>query len=252
VGKTLLTASLLLHVRQTGIRSLAMKPFCTGGRADVTVIRSIQGRDLPVSELNPFYFPDPLAPMVAARRRRCTVELKEVLDRVRRLRARCQCLILEGAGGLMSPLGEGFTLAEVVARLSCEVVVVARNRLGTLNHVLLTIAALKRSGARTIKVVLMDQARADASAQSNAAVLREWLSPIEVFSVPFLGKNAMRLGELKKNAIKIKKTLARVLELDTFATRCSKRSVAAGNGPTGKRKKIVDSRGARQQDCRRI
>ena len=68
VGKTLLTALLLHHLRQTGVHALAMKPFCSGGRADVRLLQSLQRGELSDAEMNPFYFAEPIAPFVAAKK----------------------------------------------------------------------------------------------------------------------------------------------------------------------------------------
>src|SRR5205823_6159208 len=70
VGKTVLTACLLHHLLQSGMDVLAMKPFCSGSRADVDLLQALQGSRLPDQEMNPFYFSDPVAPLVAARQAR--------------------------------------------------------------------------------------------------------------------------------------------------------------------------------------
>src|SRR5581483_3100804 len=69
VGKTLLTAMLLHHLRVAGRRTLAMKPFCSGGRDDVELLHALQDGELTADEINPFYFSEPTAPLVALRRR---------------------------------------------------------------------------------------------------------------------------------------------------------------------------------------
>ena len=56
MGKTLLTALLLRHLRESGVRALAMKPFCSGGQRDVQLLQSLQRGELSDAEVNPFYF----------------------------------------------------------------------------------------------------------------------------------------------------------------------------------------------------
>ena len=68
VGKTVLTACLVEYLRQTGVDALAMKPFCSGNRDDVELLQSIQESRLPDDVINPFYFIDAVAPLVAARK----------------------------------------------------------------------------------------------------------------------------------------------------------------------------------------
>src|SRR5260370_30608997 len=93
-----------------------MKPFCSGGRGDVELSHALQDGELNEDEINPYYFGEPLAPLVAARKSRRTILLKDVLNRIdtvaSRLRAQTgisnqrRHLLIEGSGGLLVPLGE--------------------------------------------------------------------------------------------------------------------------------------------------
>jgi len=210
VGKTLLTALLLEHLRAAGIPALAMKPFCSGGTADVQLLQSLQEGELSPREMNPFYFSKPVAPLVAARAGHRVIRLPEVVRAIRAVSKRCRCLLVEGSGGLLVPLGQGYTVADLIAKLKCEVLVASRNRLGTINHTLLTVRMLQQIVNQPIRVVLMGCARRDFSSRSNAGTLGELLSPVPLIEVPFLGENAMRRNAIKKIAKKMKKVLARI------------------------------------------
>ena len=211
VGKTLLTAMLLRHLRQRGGHALAIKPFCSGGRGDVTLLHTLQDQELTAREVNSFYFREPLAALVAARKHHRSIRLQEVLQRIFQIAGRCEFLLIEGSGGLLVPLGEGYSVADLIAKLNCEILVVARNQLGTINHTLLTVRYLQHIGIQKVKVVLMSMRRTDASSDSNASTLAELLGQIPLISFPYLGANPMRLEALKKNAKKIKKPLAQIL-----------------------------------------
>src|SRR4051812_15300908 len=104
VGKTLFTALLLHHLRATGCRALAMKPFCSGGRGDVKLLQSLQPGELSDEEMNPFYFKDPVAPLVATEARKKRIHLSDVIARVQVVQAQCDVLLIEGSGGLLVPL----------------------------------------------------------------------------------------------------------------------------------------------------
>lgn len=240
VGKTLLSGLLLHHLRQAGCQALTIKPFCSGGRGDVELLQALQHDELREDEINPFYFREPLAPLVAARKNRRSILLKDVLERIEaialRLRAkrrssnRKACLLIEGAGGLLAPLGEKgmasertlkghgmftgkviYTAVDVIAKLDCAVIIVAPNRLGTLNHTMLSVHELQRAAVKEFAIVLMGGAEPDISGRTNSKMLAELVAPIRVFSLPFLGKDALEIGALKENAKKVKKTLARIL-----------------------------------------
>jgi dethiobiotin synthetase len=211
VGKTLLTGLLLCHLRADGRRALAMKPFCSGSTADVDFLHGLQGGELTRDEINPFFFEEPLAPLVAARQHQVSIPMQEVLRRIARSAARCEHLLIEGSGGLLVPLGQGYLVADLIAKLNCKVIVVSANRLGTINHTLLTVRSLQVIGIQSVSVVLMDQALADASANSNREMLGELLGKVPVHEIPFLGQDPMRPEALKATEKKLKKTLAGIL-----------------------------------------
>jgi dethiobiotin synthetase len=240
VGKTLLTALLLCYLRQSGARALALKPFCSGGRADAETLHRLQKGELTLDEINPFYFPEPVAPLVSARRHKRVVSLDQVVQHIHSIAARVALisrpasapnaqnyLLIEGSGGLLVPLGEGYTVRDLIARLACSVLVVSRNRLGTINHTLLTTQALlnrsplrtspRRSGAKAgphsalSRVVLMDSCLPDVSSASNAAILRELLAPTPLILVPFLGAGACRVAMVRKQASRLRALLTRII-----------------------------------------
>jgi dethiobiotin synthetase len=139
------------------------------------------------------------------------IRLPDVLRQIKRVASRCQCLLIEGVGGVLVPLGEGYTVRDLIARLQCEVIVVSRNRLGTINYTLLTVEALKTIENKGLKVVLMSHKNQDASASSNCQILAEMLAPTPVLPVPFLGASSLPIEALKESRKKIQKSLARIL-----------------------------------------
>jgi dethiobiotin synthetase len=216
VGKTVLTGLLLHYLRHHGCHALAVKPFCSGGTADTALLQAVQDDELTSYEISPFRFAEPVAPLVAARRHRRKIHLSEVLTHVRGQAERCECLLVEGVGGVLVPLGEDFTVRDLIVRLSCEVLVVSANRLGTINHTLLTAAALQAVGVKAFKTVLMGVQTPDLSASWNRRILAELLLPNSLFAIGFLGRNPARLGAVDKNCKKNEKTLARILDLRRF------------------------------------
>jgi dethiobiotin synthetase len=215
VGKTLLTVLLLTHLRRQGRHALAMKPFCSGGLRDVHLLRRAQQNEISLSQINPYYFEQPVAPLVAARRAGATVALPEVIDRIASLAGQCEVLLVEGVGGLFVPLGDHYTVADLIAAIGGPVVLVARNKLGTINHTLLSLAALRERTISRSRVVLMDPRRGDISGRSNARMIREFAQE-PVFRVPFLGPNPAASRQLEIKAKKLKKTLAHILRVGIF------------------------------------
>ncbi len=252
VGKTVLTALLLSHLRQTGCCALAVKPFCSGGRADAELLHSLQEGDLTLDEINPYHFSEPLAPLVAARLHDHKITLRQSLLHIQKIGAHLKnpsihlfsnpliqratppphhsitpVLLIEGAGGLLSPLGNRFNLLDLMVSSiqhpasSIHTIVVAPNRLGALNQTLLTIQALQTRNVDNIRVILMNIDPPSSSrithhasrtaSRSNPSILTELLSPIPLFHIPNLGKNPSKTAQIEKFAKKFKKTLAQIL-----------------------------------------
>lgn len=212
VGKTILTSLLLFHLRRSGVHALAMKPFCSGGRSDVRRLQALQRGELSDDEMNPFYFDQPLAPLAAGGKKQGEIRLENVVQRINNLAKKCDCLLVEGAGGLMVPLGEKFAVVDLITALKCRVIVVARNRLGTINHTLLTVNALRSCGlkAKQISVVLMDMRNPDLSAQTNPAILAQLLRPISLAKIPYLGPNAASSTNLQMRYPEVQAILEKV------------------------------------------
>jgi dethiobiotin synthetase len=206
VGKTLLTALLLRHLRANGCRALAMKPFCSGGRGDVRLLQSLQRGELSDAEANPFYFGAPVAPLVELKKARRDVPLKEVVASIRHVEKKCDVLLVEGSGGLMVPLGKGYLVEDLIVKLKCRVIVVSRNRLGTINHTLMTVARLKARGVRNreIRVALMGGPRHDTSSVTNEGMLKALLRGIKLVNIGSLkggNREILGLGKVLKQLI---------------------------------------------------
>jgi len=210
VGKTVVTALLLRHLRQAGCNALAIKPFCSGSRSDARLLRSLQKHVLTLDEINPFFFKQPSAPATAGGRRKA-IPLDTVLQKIGAVGRCCDVLLVEGIGGLLVPLGKDYTVADLISRLHCPTLIVCRNRLGTINHTLLTVKALQAIGIKRFRIVMVEEKKPDISALSNPKIIKKMASSGPVFSIPNLGSRALSAGVIKINAIFLKKTLARIL-----------------------------------------
>ena len=186
VGKTVLTSLLARHLRERGVDVAAMKPICSGGRADARALHSALHGALTLDEINPWHFPAPLAPLVAARLERRRVEPGEVIAHVRRVQRRFDVVLVEGAGGLLSSLGEGFSARDLIIALRAVPIIVGPNRLGVVNHTLLSVEVLPRAVARCAPVVLMSPRQPDLASRTNPRLLAEILGPDRVHEFPWV------------------------------------------------------------------
>jgi dethiobiotin synthetase len=191
-GKTVLTVSLTHYLVARGLDVTTLKPFCSGSRADAVAIRRSLGGGLTLDEINPWHFRAALAPAVAARIEGRRISPRQVIDFIRGVSERHAITLVEGAGGLLSPLTEDLDASQIIKQCHAIPIVVCPNRLGAINQTLLVLDALPASAARKARVVLMSQRRRDASAKSNHRYLRKMLGPVPVLEFPWLSSGERR------------------------------------------------------------
>lgn len=160
VGKTIVTAAIAAAAQAAGLRVAVLKPgqtgTTTGMPSDVDVVTRLAA---PTTARTLAAYPDPLAPLAAARVAQLEpLELYTVVSAVRAEVGNHDLVLVEGAGGLLVPMGlrpsgEPWTVADLAVSLGAPAVVVARAGLGTLNHTALTLEALSRRSVPT-KVVI--------------------------------------------------------------------------------------------------
>jgi dethiobiotin synthetase len=187
VGKTVLTALLVGFLRARGAHAAALKPICSGDRDDARKIFAAQNGALTLDEINPWHFRAALAPMLAARLEKKPVARAAVLAHLRAAQKKFAVVLVEGAGGLLSPLGDDFDSRDLIVALRAMPIIVAQNKLGAVNHLLLTLAALPKKIRATATVVLMTPPKADAATAANARLLAEFFPAKKIFTLPWLG-----------------------------------------------------------------
>jgi dethiobiotin synthetase len=209
IGKTSVAAALVHHLRQSGpngmrptetvLRVGAYKPVVSGAATtnegtrvwdDVERLRTALGAtrdELSDDWISPQRFLAPLAPGVAARAEGRSVDQKLLLSGLERWRERADVVIVEGAGGLLSPITDEWLNADLALRIGWPLVVVSRRGLGAINQALLTVEAARTRGLRVAAVVLNEGSRADLadrendpSRELNAEQLRHWLPEVPV------------------------------------------------------------------------
>ncbi|MBC8000945.1 MAG: dethiobiotin synthase [Opitutaceae bacterium] len=197
VGKTVLTTLLIRHLRRVGAVVRAAKPICSGGRDDARTLHNALEGSMTLDEINPWHFTAPIAPVLAARRAGRKIVLAEVVQYLRNLRKATETFLVEGAGGLLSPLGENFSSLELIQELRARPIIVCPNRLGAVNQVRLVLTALPPGLRKLAQVVLVSPARHAAVARLNVDLLAEFLPPERIHELPWLpGRSWRKAGIL--------------------------------------------------------
>ena len=173
VGKTLVSAWLLTQLEGTYWKPIQAGTVPTTDSA--TVQRLAQ---LPVSRVLPeaYLLPKPMAPHEAARRANIAMDMEKL-----RLPPHDGLVVVEGAGGLMVPIADGAYMIDLADSLDLPIILVARSTLGTINHTLLSLEAIRRRGLPLAGVVISGPE----SPHNRAAIER--FGQVEVIAeIPFL------------------------------------------------------------------
>ncbi len=158
VGKTYFTQWLIRSWRKLGYEAMGLKPITTGGREDAILINEAVGGIHDISTINPYHFKEPAAPLVAAEAEGIVIDRDELSSRisaqVKSWRERGAWLAIEGAGGWRVPIGKNYEMRDLARDLGVPVVVVALNKLGMLNHTLLTVESVRNHGCECAGLVI--------------------------------------------------------------------------------------------------
>jgi dethiobiotin synthase len=175
VGKTTVAAA-LMHRYRGRVPLRYWKPIQTGieNDDDTATVASLGGCRDDEIERDGVRLPRPVSPHLAARWQGVTIDL-EPLSAVLRRTAHDAAWIVEGAGGVLVPINERETMADLIAATGLAAVVASRTALGTINHTLLTLEALRHRGITVAGVVLVgprdDDARSAIADYGTIAIL---------------------------------------------------------------------------------
>lgn len=200
VGKTLVTAALLLAARARGRRALGLKPLAAGVtrteegllNEDALLLRQCSAPGSEYAEINPVLLAEAMAPHIAARREGRSLSAAGLQDHVEQtvIRWRPELVLVEGAGGWLVPLNDRETMADLASGLGYPVILVVAMRLGCLNHALLTARAIAAAGLSLAGWVANVTGPAMEALDENLHALEQRLPARRLGTVPYLGAGA--------------------------------------------------------------
>jgi dethiobiotin synthetase len=203
VGKTYVTKALIRALLTRGRAVDALKPVVSGfdpaepQASDPAGLLEVLGREATpqaIAEISPWRFAAPLSPPLAARREGRSLDADEVAALCRRRlgEARDRLLIIESAGGIMSPLDDHSTMLALAAALELPVLLVAGSYLGAISHTLTALATLSSENMRTLAVVVSESPDAPPLHETVEA-LRGFVDALPILA---LARNAPAPAEL--------------------------------------------------------
>ena len=185
IGKTFCGCGLIRAARAAGVKCTGMKPFCSGDTSDVELIAAAGGNEVPHHLLNPVWLRPPLAPYAAAMLENRPIDITAVQKAYHELAAKFDLVLVEGAGGLLVPILRNYNFRDLSVDLNLEVILVAPNRLGVINHVLLSAESIANAGLRLALLILNEvDPEPTLAAQTNPSILEELLN-VPLYLSPF-------------------------------------------------------------------
>ena len=161
IGKTLIAGAIAAHLRKQGFRVGVLKPAASGCMhrreglvsEDAEFLAHCADAPHPLDLIAPQRFAEPLAPAIAAQRLSVSLDWNAIERSMNIIARDSNLLIVEGVGGIMVPMDAKHTMLDVAQWIKLPAVVVARPNLGTINHTLLTVNALRDASVKVAGVV---------------------------------------------------------------------------------------------------
>lgn len=201
VGKTVVAAALLCFLQSTGVDACYLKPVQTGCRRkserlvapDLEFVLSMAGFFPPEKErqlMAPYCFHRACSPHLAAGLERRPIRITEIINAFNALKRRHDFVIVEGAGGVLTPLSWKHSILDLMKSLALPVILAARPGLGAINHTLLSLRELRRAKLNVLGVVLnYSSAHTGGIIAASNRVAIERLGRVRVLAeFPFIGK----------------------------------------------------------------
>jgi dethiobiotin synthetase len=187
-GKTLMAGGIARALHHKGLNVGVMKPVATWGdpyrepgartkwvSEDALHLRQAAATSDSLSLINPICFKAAMAPWPAARQEKKTIDLERIYWAYKELVRRHDFMVVEGAGGLMVPITRTFFMKDLIRKLQLPALIVCSPTLGTLNHTLLTVAALKQFGIPLAGIIMNNYQGKTRAEQTNPQVLQKIL-----------------------------------------------------------------------------
>lgn len=212
VGKTYVATALAAAIRKKGINVGVMKPFAAGTaqkngfKSKDTQLLAKAARVNETEELlNPQFFPIPASPYTAAKKLGLKVDLGLVFECFKKLSKKHELMLVEGMGGIMTPILKNYYIIDLIKDMKLEAIIVARSRIGTINHTMMTCNICERREI-VVRGIIIDNFDHDGYSPTELKADIEDLTGIPVlgiipyvqnFDLDVLADNAERLIDLK-------------------------------------------------------
>jgi dethiobiotin synthetase len=194
VGKTFISCIIAKALKKEGVNVGVMKPIETGckKRKDfllpsdgISLKKSADVKD-PLDLIVPYRFRAPLAPFMAAELEGKKINILKIKKSCIKISANHDFIIIEGAGGLLVPITKSYTYMDLTKDLNLPVIIVAANKLGVINHLMLTLTCLKQNGITPLCVILNNiEHKKNLAQKTNLSALQKLLKNLSILEFSY-------------------------------------------------------------------
>ncbi|GMA69636.1 ATP-dependent dethiobiotin synthetase BioD [Leuconostoc litchii] len=187
IGKTFVTAVLASYFNKHNQDIGVFKPLMSGARredtsSDAYILKDSANVKDSLEEINPFQWDEALAPALAQKRAKTNYTLDDVLKKYNILAQKHNGMLVEGAGGITVPYGDNFTVTDLARELKLPLIIVAPNKLGVINHIILTIEFARNHHLKIAGIIFNGAKHRGTVEDTNLALLKE------MTNVPIIGE----------------------------------------------------------------
>ena len=150
VGKTCVTAGIVSYLSKMNVDVGVMKPFASGYKTtvdsvsdDVKILMKYSGVNDSVDLVNPYFFEIPTSPYDACKQLNLEIDISRVIDSYKQLTSIHDVVIVEGIGGIMTPISKNYFVSDLISDLQMNTIIVTGSKVGTVNHLMLTYQHVK-------------------------------------------------------------------------------------------------------------
>ena len=192
VGKTCVSAALAKHFRDNDVDVGVMKPFASGYKAtpdsvsaDVEILMKYSGVNDSIDLVNPYYFEIPTSPYDASKQLNLEIDISKVIESYNQLSSIHDIVIVEGIGGIMTPISRNYFVSDLISDLQLSSFIVTGSKIGAVNHFMLTYEHARQKNLN-LKGFLINQNVSDGYELSNLKHQIFGLTGKKVFgAIPF-------------------------------------------------------------------
>ncbi len=162
VGKTYVSCLIAEALREAKINVGVIKPVETGCKekngilipSDGFALKNASGSNDPIEMIVPYRFRTPLAPFMSSLIEKKSISILKIKKTCREVFKQHTLTVIEGAGGLLVPITRNYTYLNLIKDLKSDVIVVAGNKLGVINQLMLTLFCLRQNRIEPLLVIL--------------------------------------------------------------------------------------------------